>query len=301
VASVCVLALSMTAFGAACAAAINPLRIEAAQTEARVKTALVNDPILGTRVIHVQMVGGVAQLSGRVRSADEAARAADIARRVAGVTDVDLRIQIGAEPPQDGTVAGRRGDPSRGPAYEFAELEHEPNLLAVGAGLGLANQQGPAAGVRAALQPIVRLGAGAGLGPAVAFEWFEARAASATDSRLDGGGIRVRPIMAGIRYTLPIGRLAIAPSLVAGYAFNSIRVPDHGDAAGVPVGVDNSFVWRPAVGLWLDSGRRTLVHASVGRVLTSPGTTVIENGALRKRTVSADTTVVLVGVAYRWF
>lgn len=134
----------------------------------------------------------------------------------------------------------------------------------------------------------------------MAFEWFDARALGA-DARLDAGAIRVRPIMAGVRYTIPVGRLAISPSLVGGYSFNSIRVPDQGDAAGLPISVDNSFVWRPGVALWLDSGRRSLIHVSIGRALTSPGVTVIENGLLRKQSVSADTTVVLVGVAYRLF
>ena len=122
-----------------------------------------------------------------------------------------------------------------------------------------------------------------------------------SSNRADAGDMRVRPLMAGVAYTIPVGRLGIATSLVGGYAFNSIRLPAEGDAAGLPVSVDNSFVWRPGVALWFAGGRRTLLHASIGRALTRPGITVIENGQLRKRSVTANTTVVLVGVAYRLF
>lgn len=283
----------------ACAVAVSPLTIEAARAEARVKTALVNDPIIGTRVINVRMLGTVAQLTGRVRSQDEAARAAEVAGAVAGVSGVDLRIQIGADQTDAGTEL--QTDPIRGPAYEFAELADDPNLLALGAGIGLANQQGPAAGTHVSLLPVIRLGTGAGLGPAVELKWFDARAAAPLDTRSDAGTIRVRSIMAGVRYTMPMGRLAVSPTLVGGYAFNSIGVPGEGDAAGLPVAVDDSFVWRPSMAVWFDSGRRTLVHVSIGRALTSPRVTVIESGRLVKRSVSADTTVVVMGLAYRLF
>ncbi len=295
------MALGASVLWSACAVAVSPINIEAARLEARVKTALVNDPVIGTRVINVQMLGTVAQLSGRVRTQDEAARAAEVARAVAGVSDVDMRLQIGAEPPDGGPPAQQPVEPIRGPADEFAELAHEPSLLALGAGVGLVNQQASAAGTRVYLHPVVRLGSGVGFAPVVAFEWFDAQAVVTADTRLDAGRMRVRPFMAGVGYTIPVGRLAISSSLVGGYAFNSLRLPDEGDAAGLPIGVDNSFVWRPGVSLWLDAGHRTLVHASLGRALTSPGVTVIENGQLRKRSVSADTTVVLVGVAYRLF
>ena len=47
--------LLIASVGAGCAAAINPLQVEAAQTAARVKTALVNDSRVGTRAIEVRV------------------------------------------------------------------------------------------------------------------------------------------------------------------------------------------------------------------------------------------------------
>lgn len=301
--SVLPVALLVTAFAASngCAQAISTVEIEAAQTAARVKTALVNDPVIGTRVIDVRVVGGVARLSGRVATQDEADRAVGVARGVPGVVQVESRLQIGGTAPS--TLPGDDGlsDVLRGPAYEFAELEDEPGAFAVGAAIGFSNQRGREAGARVAVSPLLRLGSGAGLGPAIAFDWFDAVPIAPEEAAGDVGRVRVRPIMAGVRYTLPVGRLSIVPSLVAGYAFNGLRVAESGAVERLSVGVSNSFAWRPGVAFWVEGGRRTAIHLSLGRVLTSPRFTVVENGRLRERTLSADTTVVQVGLAYKLF
>lgn len=285
----------------ACSVAISPLEIEAAQTAARVKTALVNDALVGPRVIDVRVSGGIARLSGRVATQEEAARAVEVARGVPGVSQVDSRLQIGGEPAPDPALETERSDPRSSPAYEFAELEAPPGNFAVGAALGFNNQEGREAGARVTLSPQVRVGSSAGLGPAIAFDWFDAIPLAAPDAATNVGSVRVRPVMGGVRYTLPVGRLSIAPSLVAGYAFNSLRVPDEGAVEQLAVGVTNSFAWRPGVSFWVESSRRTAVHLSIGRVFTSPRFSVVEDGRLRQRTLSADTTVFLVGMAYKVF
>ena len=96
--------LVMLALAAGCRTVVDPLAISDAQTAARVKTALVNDPELGTRTIEVRVVLGVARLSGRVLTQAEADRAIGIARSVAGVVDVQATLQIGgqaASPPEE--------------------------------------------------------------------------------------------------------------------------------------------------------------------------------------------------------
>jgi hypothetical protein len=139
------------------------------------------------------------------------------------------------------------------------------------------------------------------LRPTVAFPWFQTTEGGAGNEDRDAGGLRLRPIMAGMRYSLPVGRVSIAPSIVAGYSFNSARVPEDGSADGVPVGVGNSFVWASGVSVWVASGRRTSVNVSIARVLTSPQVTTIENGQLRTRHQSADATLLVVGLAYTLF
>ena len=100
-----------------CSAAISPLEIDAAQTAARVKTALVNDPIIGIRVIDVRVRAGAVRLSGRVASPDEARRAVEIARGVPGVSQVDSRLQVGGASPEAFPEDDSRAESARGPAY----------------------------------------------------------------------------------------------------------------------------------------------------------------------------------------
>ncbi len=295
-----VAALAALAAAVGCAAKINPVQVEAARTAARIKTALVNDPLVGTRPIAVLVdEEGVVQLSGRVASAQEADHAVELARAVPGVTRVVTRLQVGAEPPAPPEQERAPFPVPRGSAFEFAELEDERTLLAAGVALMFSNDES-ASGTRTNLWPIARLGSGPGLGPAFGFDWYDAtplvpRGAAAV------GHVRIRPVMAGLRYTVSMGRLSIVPSLVAGYAFNSLDVAETGAAERLSVDVANSFAWRAAVSLWFETGRRTAFHAQVGRVVTSPRFTVVEEGRLRERTASADATVVLLGLAYKFF
>lgn len=69
----------------------------------RVKTAMLNDPLIGGRGIDVATSNGVVTLSGRVNSAAERQQAVTLARRVTGVTDVKDALQVapeGQEKPQ---------------------------------------------------------------------------------------------------------------------------------------------------------------------------------------------------------
>jgi osmotically-inducible protein OsmY len=61
---------------------------------ARVKTAFINDPVVGAARIDVGTFKGVVTLSGRVKSKDEEAKAIALARSVKGVTDVKSSLQI---------------------------------------------------------------------------------------------------------------------------------------------------------------------------------------------------------------
>jgi hyperosmotically inducible protein len=69
----------------------------------RVKTAMLNDPMVGGLGIDVDTLKGVVTLSGRVTSQAERQQAISLARRVTGVTDVKDALQIvpeGQEKPQ---------------------------------------------------------------------------------------------------------------------------------------------------------------------------------------------------------
>ena len=68
--------------------------IDDATITTRVKTAFINDPVVGALRIDVDTFKGVVTLSGRVKSKDEEAKAIQLARSITGVTDVKSTLQI---------------------------------------------------------------------------------------------------------------------------------------------------------------------------------------------------------------
>jgi hyperosmotically inducible protein len=68
--------------------------IDDATITTRVKTAFVNDPMVGALRIDVDTFKGVVTLSGRVKSKEEEARAIQLAKSIRGVVDVKSTLQI---------------------------------------------------------------------------------------------------------------------------------------------------------------------------------------------------------------
>jgi hyperosmotically inducible protein len=68
--------------------------IDDATITTRVKTSLLNDPVVGGLRIDVDTFKGVVTLSGRVKSKEEEAKAIELARKINGVTDVKSALQI---------------------------------------------------------------------------------------------------------------------------------------------------------------------------------------------------------------
>jgi osmotically-inducible protein OsmY len=68
--------------------------IDDATITARVKTAFINDPLVGALRIDVDTFKGVVTLSGRVKSKDEEVKAIALARTIHGVSDVKSTLQI---------------------------------------------------------------------------------------------------------------------------------------------------------------------------------------------------------------
>jgi hypothetical protein len=290
--------LAACALGGGCAAVIDPAAIADAQTAARVKTALVNDPDVGGRAIEVQVAAGIVTLSGRVQTAREAARVQELARSVEGVVGVRTNLQVGVEAPAPAEGQGPAMPP---PGDELLELQPNPTLLAVGGQVGWTTPRAAALATRVTVSPLFRLGSGSGLGPAIGFDWFQANVRS---HGAQGGilsRVHVKPVMAGLSYTLAWEHMSVSPAVVGGVSFNSLTVTDTGAAAGVPVEVDNSLVWRPGVSVWFDVGRRFALNVSGGYVMTRLRITVLEGGRLIKRNERGDTAVVHGGLAYKLF
>ena len=68
--------------------------IDDATITTRVKTAYINDPVVGALRIDVDTFKGVVTLSGRVKSKAEEQKAIELARQIKGVSDVKSTLQI---------------------------------------------------------------------------------------------------------------------------------------------------------------------------------------------------------------
>jgi hyperosmotically inducible protein len=85
-----VLALS----AAGCANTSLGQKVDDSVITTRVKTALIADPDVKGTVVNVETVNGTVQLSGFVDSPAQISRAADIAKRVDGVTRVENKLSV---------------------------------------------------------------------------------------------------------------------------------------------------------------------------------------------------------------
>ena len=308
VVTACTAGLVICAIVSGCSAAVDRVAIEDAQTAARVKTALVNDPELGASAIEVLVEYGVVQLAGRVRTQTDADRAAAVARSVPGVQGVALALQVGVEAPTvlpDARARSRAAPtdnvPEIVPTDNVPEIEGDPDLLAVGVSVGLSHPRSPALETRVAISPVIKLGSGEGLGVAVGFDWFQAEVQLAPSGAAAMTRIHVKPIMVGLSYTLDSDRVSLSPSIVAGYAFNSLSVTDRGAVATLPVEVDNSLAWRIGASAWFDVSRRFALNVSGGYLMTPLRLTVLEDSRLVKQNQRGDTAIAHVGLAYRLF
>jgi hypothetical protein len=282
----------------ACRTAIDFAAIQDAQTAAEIKTALINDPELGSTTIEVSVVRGVAHLSGSVKTQADAERAGGIARSVRGVRDVRLNLQVVGD--SASAITASDAESSR-VAEASRDATDDPRLLAVGASLGWSGPRVDALDARVSVGPLVRFGSGRGFGPALALNWFQTTVGGAPVGTESLSRIYVRPIMGGVSYTIASDRLSLSPSIVGGVAFNSLTVPSEGNSDRIAVEVGNSLIWRPGVSVWFDVNRRAAVNLSAGYMMTRLRLTFLENGRLVTHNVPGDTTIVQAGVAYKIF
>ena len=86
----------MTACGAAATRANVATPVDDATISTRVKTAFINDPVVGKREnkIDVDTFKGVVTLTGHVTNKDEEQKAIELARSIRGVTDVKSTLQV---------------------------------------------------------------------------------------------------------------------------------------------------------------------------------------------------------------
>ncbi len=84
----------LPACGAAATRANVSAPVDDATITTRVKTAFINDPVVGTAKIDVDTFKGVVTLTGRVKNKDEEEKAIALARSIHGVSDVKSSLQV---------------------------------------------------------------------------------------------------------------------------------------------------------------------------------------------------------------
>jgi hypothetical protein len=151
--------------------------------------------------------------------------------------------------------------------------------------------------------PLVRLNPHKGWGPAGAFNWFRADLENPAGGSGDFARLRVRPLMAGVSYTVGTGNLLTSFSIVAGPSFNKAEFEKSFARAGVAdIDADNSFAVRPGVGLTYTVAPRVAIIGFGGYLINRPGIVYRDNvgNELRDRW-KADAVVLSVGAVYSVF
>jgi hypothetical protein len=286
---------------AACSATITPALRQDAQTAARIKTALVNDPALGVYPITVRVTGGVAELTGEVASEAQITQVVALARQVPGVGDVRplLRVNPALTDPRALATAATAALPAR--YEEPIEPSTDNRLVAIGGSWRFSSPREAALDNGVSLGPNVRLGMGTGPGVSIGFGWFNTTLQGGSSPGQPLARLRIRPIMAGLGYTFRRDRLALSLSLVGGLAVNSLSLPERVNADAVALAIDNSFAWRPGASFWYDASDRIAFNVFTGYLVTRPTLKVLEQGETRTRPLRADTVVVSAGLVYKLF
>ena len=277
-----------------------------AQTAVRVRTALVNDAVLGVLPIGVRARDGVVTLRGTVRLAEEADLALAVARSVEGVLRVESELDVG-DPDRLRRDANRRPGPA-GPDPEpdtarLLGLAPRPNggplrVIGVGAAGRITRPTSASLGSALGVGPLLRLRPRSGLGPSVAFNWMNAEIESGAAGRPALAALQLRPVMAGVEYGFARGRLAAGASVVAGYSFNGLDIDTERAGAGRAIAVGNSLAWRPGAAVWWDVAPRVGVQVFGGYLFTRPSVTFASDTAIATERLRVSAAVVSVGVAY---
>ena len=289
IAAISILLAAPAAMG--CSSTIGAAGIRDAQLGATVKTALVNDPQLGALPIEVRVTGGVVLLTGHVKSEAQRQQAISLVRSVPGVVEVVGDLRIGpAEPASLATTAEQDA--------WLIEAEREPQLVAIGLSFGRSAPRESGLGGSVRIGPLVRLGGGRGLGPAVGFGWFRAPWRGSAPA---AGEIRIRPVLGGIAYGIQGNRRTVSFSLVGGIAFNSLDLPDVIAEPETPLSITNSIAVRPGASLWFDVDRRIAINLSASYLMTRPHVRVLERGEIRTRSLRADALLISTGIVYKLF
>ena len=151
--------------------------------------------------------------------------------------------------------------------------------------------------------PLVRLNPHKGWGPAGAFNWFRADLEDPVAGSRDFARLRVRPLMAGVSYTVGSQDVLTSFSIVGGPSFNKADFQrDYAVATGESIRAENSIAVRPGVGVTWTVARRVAIVGFGGYLINRPD--VVYRNRLGQEIDGrwkADAVVLSVGAVYSLF
>jgi hypothetical protein len=151
--------------------------------------------------------------------------------------------------------------------------------------------------------PLVRLNPHKGWGPAGALNWFRADLEDPAGGSGDFARLRVRPLMAGVSYTVGSKGVLTSFSIVGGPSFNKAEFQHaYVVASGESIRAENSIAVRPGVGVTWTVARRVAIVGFGGYLFNRPD--VVYRNRLGQEIEgrwTADAAVLSVGAVYSLF
>jgi hypothetical protein len=151
--------------------------------------------------------------------------------------------------------------------------------------------------------PLVRLNPRKGWGPAGALNWFRPELHDPAGGTEDFARLRVRPLMAGVSYTVGSNAVLTSFSIVGGPSFNKAEFHSSYVAGSAEsISAENSIAVRPGVGVTWTVAPRVAVIGFGGYLINRPDI-VYRNrfGQEISDRWKADAVVLSVGVVYSLF
>lgn len=155
--------------------------------------------------------------------------------------------------------------------------------------------------------PLVRLNPKKGWGLAGAFNWFRGDVENPSGASGDFARLRVRPLMAGVAYTIGNQPTLISFSMVVGPSFN--RLDFHNDFLNtLPAGprpsidAETSFAVRPGVNVTYTVAPRVALIGFGGYMINRPDLVYTDvSGQEFRNRWKADAVVLSIGAVYSLF
>jgi hypothetical protein len=159
-----------------------------------------------------------------------------------------------------------------------------------------------------AVGALARLNPRRGWGPAGAFNWFRADIENPDGGGGDFARLRIRPLLAGVAYTIGPDKVLTSFSIVAGPSFNRIDFRDEfldsvaGSGAAPAIDIENSFVVRPGVNVTITVAPRVAIVGFGGYVWNRPDVFYRDtSGTEFRNRWKADAVVLSIGAVYSLF